>query len=100
MEKKLPSRIKRKRNIKIKKSTVGIFVAVFAFVFAIFQAFAGENPRVSITNTNANVGETVTLDVNLEINKPYTGVAVTVEFDPETGKISDSRRPGILDHRS
>ena len=33
MEKKLPSRIRRKRNIKIKKSTVGIFVTIFDFVF-------------------------------------------------------------------
>ena len=48
MENKIPSRIKRRRNIKIKKSTIGIFVACFAFIFSMFYVFAGENNKISI----------------------------------------------------
>ena len=84
MEKKLPSRIKRKRNIKIKKSTVGIFVAIFAFVFAMFQAFAGENPRVTISNSNTpNSKGQYTLTVDLETNKEYSGLVLGIEYDPD-----------------
>lgn len=84
MEKKIPSRIKRIRNMKIKKSTIGMFVAVFAFVFSMFYVFAGENPKISLTSVeSAKVGDEVTLYINLEDNKDYTSIGYTVQFDPD-----------------
>ena len=84
MEKKLPSRIKKKRNIKIKKSTIGIFAAIFAFMFSMFYAFAGETPKVSITSIDsATAGQTYTLDLSLENNKEYSFLGFIVNFDPE-----------------
>ena len=83
MEKKLPSRIRKKRNLKIKKSTIGVFVAVFAFVFSIFQAFAGTNPTIIMDKIeSASVGDTVTMNVSLENDKDYTSLGFTVNFDP------------------
>ena len=83
MEKKLPSRIRRKRNIKIKKSTVGLFVAFFAFVFSMFYVFAGENPKVIVSKIeSASVGQKVKLEINLENNKEYGFIGFTVNFDP------------------
>ena len=82
MEKKLPSRIRRKRNIKIKKSTVGIFVTFFAFVFSMFYVFAGENPKVIISKVEtAAVGDEVTISVDLENNKEYSSLGFTVNYD-------------------
>ena len=85
MEKKLPSRIRRKRNIKIKKSTVGIFVTIFAFVFSMFYVFAGENPKLVVTKIeNANVGDTVVVRIDLQTNKEYNrlrGNAYADNFD-------------------
>ena len=73
MEKKIPSRIRRKRNIKIKKSTVGLFVTFFAFVFSMFYVFAGENPKVTVSKIeSAAVGDEVTVSIDLENNKEYT----------------------------
>lgn len=87
MEKKLPSRIRRKRNIKIKKSTIGMFVTVFAFVFALFRVFAGENPNLVISHEAAAPGdENVTLYVDLEhdiSDKAYQLLSFTVNFDPD-----------------
>ena len=91
MEKKLPSRIRRKRNIKIKKSTVGIFVTIFAFVFSMFYVFAGENPKLVVTKIeNANVGDTVVVRIDLQTNKEYTGIGFAVNYDPDKLELTKS----------
>jgi len=82
MENKIPSRIKRRRNIKIKKSTIGIFVACFAFIFSMFYVFAGENNKISIEKIeSASRGEELDISVNLESVKEYNSAMVEIEFD-------------------
>ena len=83
MEKKLPSRIRRKRNIKIKKSTIGMFAMVFAFVFAMFHVFAGENNKIIVETKTANRGDTVNLKVNLECKQEYNSALIELEFDTD-----------------
>ena len=84
MEKKLPSRIRRKRNIKIKKSTVGIFVAVFAFVTSLFYAFAGEKPTITVSSIDsASRGDQVTLNIDLANNETYSILSYSINFDKE-----------------
>lgn len=82
MEKKLPSRIRKKRNIKIKKSTIGLFVTLFAFAFSMFYVFAGENPKVIISKVeSAAVGDEVTITVDLENDKEYNQLGFVVNYD-------------------
>ena len=70
MEKKIPSRIRRKRNIKIKKNTIGIFVAIFASVASLFYVFAGEKPTITISSIDsASRGDQVTLNIDLTNNE-------------------------------
>ena len=83
MEKKLPSRIRRKRNIKIKKSTIGIFAVIFASVFAIFHVFAGEHNTITVEGKTANRGATVNLKVNLECHEEYNSALIELEFDTD-----------------
>ena len=82
MEKKLPSRIRKKRNIKIKKSTIGVFVAFFAFAFSMFYVFAGENNRILIEKIeSASRGDEIDVSVNLESVKDYNTHLIEVTFD-------------------
>ena len=82
MEKKLPSRIRRKRNIKIKKSTLGMFAMLFAFVFAMFHVFAGENNKIIIEKIEAaDRGDEIDVSVNLESVKEYNSGLVEIAFD-------------------
>ena len=84
MEKKLPSRIKRKRNIKMKKSTLGIFVAFCAFAFSMFHVLAGENNTISIVSVdNATRGNDVIVKVNLTCHDEYNSAGVEIQFDKD-----------------
>lgn len=96
MEKKIPSRIRRIRNMKIKKSTISMFVAVFAFVFSMFYVFAGENSKISIDKIESAAKGDVDLEVNVKLDseKEYNSGLVEVEFDPDvleyTGAVTAS----------
>lgn len=82
MEKKIPSRIKRKRSIKNKKNLIGIFVAIFAFAFSMFYAFAGENPTITLTKIDsASRGDQITFSVDLTNNKEYSALGFTLNYD-------------------
>ncbi len=84
MEKKMPSRIKRKRNIKLKKNTIGVFVAFVASVFSIFYVFAGENNKLVVQKVeSAAKGSTVNLKINLQCTKEYNSAGFDVEFDKD-----------------
>ena len=84
MEKKIPSRIKRKRSIKFKKSTLGVFVAFVASVFSMFYVFAGENNKVTISKIeDAHRGDEIVVDVDLDCVKEYNSAYVKVEFDSD-----------------
>lgn len=88
MEKKIPSRIKRKRNIKIKKSTIGIFVAVFAFVFTMFHVFAGEHNTFTVDKLDGNSrGDEVQVNVALDCVDEYNSGMLEIEFDPNVLEI-------------
>ena len=76
-----------KRNYKkIKKSTLGIFTAIFAFIVAVFGALASEKPEISITSSdNSKRGDEVKLTLNLdnEAQKSYSLLSYDVEYDSD-----------------
>ena len=84
MEKKIPSKVKKQRKMRIKKSTIGVMVAAFAFVFAIFVVFAGENNKISIEKIeSAARGDEIDVSINLESVKEYNSGLVEFTFDPD-----------------
>ena len=84
--KRVQNRRTKRKFKKIKKSTLGMFAALFAFTIGIFVVFAGENPTVSITSKDdARRGDEVKLTLNLdnEVRKNYSLLSYDVEYDSD-----------------
>ena len=85
--KKVQNRRTKMKFKRIKKSTLGIFTALFAFVGAIFIAFASEKPKLSIVSVeNKHQGDkNVVVNVNLDNDaaKEYNIINLTVNYDPD-----------------